>query len=202
MNAIEELKKEFSEITRLNHIRSLLGWDEHVNLPKGSSRGRGEQNALISKLIHERLISDKIGKLIKEAEKLPDLNLIDSTTLREAKRDYEQSAKLPTELVEEIAKASSLGYNKWVEAKEKNKYSIFQPHLEKLVGLKIQVAEKLDTHPDLYSTLIDLYEPGATYEWIANIFNKSKQNLNRIIEKLNSSSDKPDFSIHPRFCPG
>ena len=195
MNALEELKKEFTEITRLNHIRSLLGWDEMVNLPKGSFGARGEQNALMSKIAHERLISDKIGKLIKEAEKTTDLNLVDSATLREAKRDYEQEVKLPTELVEEISKTSSLGYVKWVEAREKNDFSIFQPVLEKLVGLQIQVAEKLDTHPDPYSTLIDLYEPGATYDWIANIFSKSKQNLNRIIKKLDASSDKPDFSI-------
>ncbi|GAH24173.1 unnamed protein product, partial [marine sediment metagenome] len=191
MKALEELKKEFTDITRLNHIRSLLGWDEMVNLPKGSFGARGEQNALMSKIVHERLISDKIGKLVKEAEKLTDLNLVDSATLREAKRDYEQEIKLPTELVEEISKTSSLGYVKWVEAREKNDFSIFQPVLEKLVGLQIQVAEKLDTHPDPYSTLIDLYEPGATYDWIANIFNKSKQNLNRIIKKLDGSSDKP-----------
>jgi len=195
MNAIEELKKEFSEITRLNHIRALLGWDEQVNLPKGSFGGRAEQNALMSKIVHERLISDRIGNLIKEAEKLTGLDLIDSATLREAKRDYEQEVKLPTELVEEISRTASRGYIKWVEAREKNDFSIFEPLLEKMIGLQIQVAEKLDTHPDLYSTLIDLYEPGATYDWIANIFNKSKQNLNRIIKKLDNSSDKPDFSI-------
>lgn len=195
MNAIEELKKEFIEITRLNYIHSLLGWDEQVNLPKGSFGGRAEQSALLSKIIHERLISDKIGKLIKEAEKLTDLNLIDNATLREAKRDYELEVKLPTDLVQEISKTASLGHIKWVEAREKNNFSIFQPLLEKMIGLQIQVAEKLDTHPDPYSTLIDLYEPGATYEWISKIFSKSKQNLNRIIEKLESSSDKPDFSI-------
>jgi len=195
MNAIEELKKEFSEIKRLNHIRALLGWDEQVNLPEGSFGGRAEQNALMSKIVHERLISDKIGRLIKEAEKSIDLNLIDSATLREAKRDYEQEVKLPTELVEEISKTGSLGNIKWVEARKKNDFSIFQPFLEKMIGLQIQVAEKLDTHPDPYSTLIDLYEPGATYDWIANIFDKSKQNLNRIIKKLQNSSDKPDFSL-------
>ena len=108
MNPLEELKKKFSEITRLNHIRNLLGWDEQVNLPNGSFGGRAEQSALLSKIVHERLISDKIGNLIKESEKLDHLNLIDAATLREAKRDYEQEVKLPTELVEEISKTSSL----------------------------------------------------------------------------------------------
>jgi len=195
MNPIEELKKKFSEITRLNHIRALLGWDEQVNLPNGSFGGRAEQSALMSKIVHERLISDKIGNLIKECEKLDNLDLIDAAFIREAKRDYDQEVKLPTKLVEEISKTASLGHAKWVEARKKDDFSLFQPLLEKMIGLQIQVAEKLDTHPDLYSTLIDLYEPGATYDWIAKIFSKSKQNLNKIIKKLNTSTDKPDFSI-------
>ena len=97
--------------------------------------------------------------------------------------------------MEEIAKTASLGHSKWVEARKKDNFSIFQPLLEKMIGLQIEVASKLETHPDPYSTLIDLYEPGATYDWIANIFNKSKPKLNKIIKKLDSSSDKPDFSI-------
>jgi len=195
MNPIEELKKEFSEITRLNHIRSLLGWDEQVNLPPGSFGGRAEQSALMSKIVHGRLISDKIGNLIKECEKLDNLDLIDAAFIREAKRDYDQEVKLPTKLVEEISKTASLGHAKWVEARKKDDFSLFQPLLEKMIGLQIQVAEKLDTHPDPYSTLIDLYEPGATYDWITKIFSKSKQDLNKIIKKLNTSTDKPDFSI-------
>ncbi len=195
MNPIEKLKKEFSEITRLNYIRSLLGWDEQVNLPPGAFGGRAEQNALMSKIVHERLISDKIGNLIKECERLDNLDLIDAAFIREAKRDYDQEVKLPTKLVEEISKTASLGHAKWVEARKKDDFSLFQPLLEKMIGLQIQVAEKLDTHPDPYSTLIDLYEPGATYNWIAKIFNKSKQDLNKIIKKLNTSTDKPNFSI-------
>ena len=195
MNPLEELKKEFSEITRLNHIRALLEWDEKVNLPTGSFGGRAEQSALMSKIVHERLVSDKIGKLINESEKLDSLGLIDTAFLREAKRDYEQEAKLPTELVEEISKTASLGHIKWVEARKKDNFSIFQPLLEKMVGLQIEVAEKLGTHSDPYSTLIDLYEPGATYDWIAKIFSKSKQDLDTIIKKLDASNDKPDFSI-------
>ena len=93
MNPIEELNKKFTEITRLNYIRALLGWDEQVNLPHGSFEGRAMQNALMSKIVHERLISDKIGKLIKKAEKLNDLNLIDAATLREAKRAYRISGR-------------------------------------------------------------------------------------------------------------
>ncbi|MFX0027171.1 MAG: carboxypeptidase M32, partial [Candidatus Hermodarchaeota archaeon] len=49
--------------------------------------------------------------------------------------------------------------------------------------------------PDAYSTLIDLYEPGATYDWIANVFNPIKPKLIDFVKRLNASSNKPDDSI-------
>jgi len=195
MNAIEELREYFAEITRLNYISSLLNWDQEVNMMNYKSvEGRAKQVSLISKLIHQRITSEKVGKLIKEAEKLT-LNEIENAMLREITREYNLETKLPVELVIEIAETSVLAAKNWRDARKKSDFSIFEKILEKTVELQKEKAEKLDTHPDLYSTLIDLYEPGANYEWIANIFNPIKPKLIDFVKKLNSSSDKPDDSI-------
>ena len=195
MNAIEELREYFAEIMRLNYISSLLNWDQEVNMMNYKSvEGRAKQTSLISKLIHQRITSEKVGKLIKEAEKL-SLNEIESAMLREITREYNLETKLPVKLVVEIAETSVLAAKNWRDARAKSDFSIFEKILEKTVELQKEKAEKLDTHPDLYSTLIDLYEPGANYEWIANIFNPIKPKLIDFVKKLNSSSDKPDDSI-------
>lgn len=195
MNAIEELRDYFTEIKRLSYIGSLLGWDQEVNMPRGSVLGRSKQLALIETLIHKRLTSDKARDLIKNAEIISNLNDLESAMIRESKREYELATKLPEKLVVEMSETGSKGVEAWRDAREKSDFSLFQPLLEKHVELQIERAERLGTHPDLYSTLIDLYEPGATYDWIANIFNKIKPKLVNIIKKLNSSSDKPDQSI-------
>ncbi len=192
---MKELREHFTEIMRLSYIGALLGWDQQVSMPKGSVKGRAEQMALMENLIHTRVKSDKTGKLIKNAEKLDNLSETDLAMIREAKREYDHATKIPDELVTEIAKTSSLGHIEWEKAREKSDFSIFKPYLEKIIKLRIEFAEKLDTGPTLYSTLLDLYEPGATYDWILKIFNGLKPKLVEIINKLNSASDKPDQSI-------
>jgi len=195
MSAIKELREHFAEIMRLHYIQALLGWDQEVNMMEYKGlEGRSKQVSLIEKLIHQRVTSEKVGRLIKEAEKL-DLNEIESAMLREITREYNLAIKLPEKLVTEIAETSILAAKEWREARAKSDFSIFQKLLEKTVELQKEKAEKLGTHPDLYSTLIDLYEPGATYDWIANIFNPIKPKLIDFVKKLNSSSDKPDGSI-------
>ncbi|MHA1488898.1 MAG: carboxypeptidase M32 [Promethearchaeota archaeon] len=199
MNSIKELREHFTKLKRLEYILALLGWDQQVYMPKGAVKARAEQIALIKGMIHKKLISPKTGKMISNAEKLKNLNLIDSAILREAKREYEQAIKLPMELVCEIAKTAVLGHQAWEKAREKSEFSIFQQLLGKMIGLQIEMAEKLDTGPSLYSSLLDLYEPGATADWVSRIFNNLSQKLGVILEKLHDSSDKPNQSILKKF---
>ncbi|MFW9866300.1 MAG: carboxypeptidase M32 [Candidatus Thorarchaeota archaeon] len=195
MSAIKELQEYFAEIMRLHYISSLLNWDQEVNMMKYKSlEGRSKQVSLIQKLIHRRETSDQVGKLIKKAEK-EDLNKIERAMLREIIREYTLATKLPEELVVEIAETSILASKDWREAREKSDFSIFEKILEKTVELQKEKAEKLGTHSDLYSTLIDLYEPGSTYGIIAKVFGPIKPKIIDFVKKLNSSSDKPDDSI-------
>jgi carboxypeptidase Taq len=196
MSVIKELTEYFNEIQRLNYVSALLGWDQQVNMMDYKSvEGRSEQRALLKKLIHQRLISEKAGKLITKAEKLKDLNDIDTAMVREAKRLYEQEVKLPEELVIEIAKTSVIGQQTWQKAREKSDFKLFESILEKTVELQREKATRLETHPDLYSTLIDLFEPGATYDWIVNVFTPIKPKLIDFVKKINTSPNKPDDSI-------
>ncbi|MFW9896889.1 MAG: hypothetical protein ACFFD7_13875, partial [Candidatus Thorarchaeota archaeon] len=195
MNAMNELKEHFAEIMRLNYISSLLNWDQEVNMMNYKSvEGRSKQVSLIRKLIHQRITSEKIGKLIKKAENLT-LDEVETAMLREIKREYDLETKLPEKLVTEIAETSILASKDWRDARKKSDFTIFENILEKTVELQREKAERLATHPDLYSTLIDLYEPGATYDWIANIFNPLRPKLIDFVKRLNSSSKKPDGSI-------
>ncbi|MFW9973091.1 MAG: carboxypeptidase M32 [Candidatus Odinarchaeota archaeon] len=201
MSAIKELQEYFAEIMRLHYIGATLNWDQEVNMRSYKSlAGRSKQIALIQKLQHQKITSENVGKLIKKAEKDTNLNEIETAMLREIRREYDLATKLPEELVTEIAETSVTASGIWREAYTKSDFSIFKEILEKTVELQKEKANKLATHPDIYSTLIDLYEPGATYDWIAKIFNPIKPKIVDVVKKLNSSSDKPDDSIlHKKY---
>jgi len=197
MTAIDDLKEYFTEIKRLSYVGSLLGWDQETYMPRGSVSGRAKQLSLVQKLIHQRLTSLEVGKLIQKAKKINNLNDIEAAMIRESEREYLHATKLPERLVIDITETGSQAVEAWRKAREEKKFkgSDFEPLLEKNVALQIEQAERLETHPDLYSTLIDLYEPGATYNWIANIFNKIKPKLVDFVKKLDSSSNKPKQDI-------
>ncbi|UCC19994.1 MAG: carboxypeptidase M32 [Promethearchaeota archaeon] len=199
MNAMKDLWDYFNEIMRLRYINALLDWDQQVNMPKGSVKGRAEQTALMQRLIHSRTKSDKTAHLIKDAEKQNNLSEIDLAMIREAKREYDQATKIPDKLVEDIAITGSVGNIEWEKAREKSDFSIFQPYLEKMINLQIELAERLDTGPTLYSTLIDLFEPGATYDWVSKVFNNLRPKLVKIVNKFEGSSDKPNQSILKKY---
>ncbi len=196
---MKKLWDHFNEIKRLIYIRNLLSWDQQVNMPKGSVKGRADQLVIIQNLIHKRIKSDKTGDLIRSVEKLNNLNVTDLAMIREAKRHYMQATRIPETLLSEITKQSTLGYNIWEKARKKSDFSIFQPYLEKMISLQIEYAEKLETGPTLYSTLIDLYEPGVTYDWILKIFMNLKPKLIKFIKTLEKSSNKPDQSVLKRY---
>jgi carboxypeptidase Taq len=197
MTAIEELRDYFTEIKRLSYINSLLSWDQETYMPTGSVEGRAKQLSLIEKLIHQRVTANKTGELINKAKESKDLDIIQKALIRESEREYLQATKLPEKLVMEISETGSKAVEAWKGARQNKKLkgSTFEPLLEKNIQLQIEKAEKLATHPDPYSTLIDLFEPGATYKWIADIFNKIKPKLSDFVKKLDLSSNKPSQYI-------
>ena len=195
MKAIEALKEYFTPLTRLRYIKAILEWDQQVNMPEGSVNGRSEQLALIEEIYHKKLISRETGLKIEKTDQEQNLNLIESALLREIKREYDKAIKIPIELAVEIEKTASLGHQAWEKAREKKDFKIFKPYLEKMVDLKRQYAEKISMGNTLYDSLLDIYEPGATSDWISKIFNAIKPKLINILEKINNSSSKPDQSI-------
>lgn len=195
MDPMKELREYFTELMRLSYISNLLDWDTQVYMPPGSSQGRSEQNALLEGIIHKKLVSDRTRELIKKAEVMPNPNLIETALLREAKRNYDRAVRVPIELVKEIAKTVTLGHKIWENARAKSDFLMFKEVLEKIVSLKQQEADKIDIGPTRYDTMLDLYEPGAKSDWILKIFSELKPHLIRIIEKLMSSSDKPNQEI-------
>ena len=50
-------------------------------------------------------------------------------------RDYDKARRVPPEFIQEQAIVSSKAFEAWIEARSKSDFSIFQPHLEKVVEL-------------------------------------------------------------------
>jgi len=208
--SLDFIYKEQKEVSLYGGIAALLGWDQMTYMPLKGSEERANQLSMISLLTHERVTSEVFYTHLKKLNTVSDtLSYKDRLVITKLLRDVEKARKLPAEFVETMTKTTSTAYGVWQEAREKNNFSLFQPHLEKIVELQKQYCDyiKLPGHP--YNSLLDDYEEGMTVDVLKREFAILRQQLVDLLENITSSpvyhNQKPmtmklDVSSQQELC--
>jgi carboxypeptidase Taq len=201
-SAYEELLTRMKELTLLGNTAGVLGWDQEVYMPGAGGPYRADQLSLLAGMCHQKFTDPKVGELIDQALTSPGDPLGDkAVNLREWKRSYERSKKLPQSLVEEMARVTSNAQVEWVEARKAKDFKRFQPWLEKIIALTQQQAECYGYEKNPYDALLEDYEPGLTSERLDQLFPPLKKRLAGLVAKITSAQKQPDLSILKRACP-
>lgn len=200
----QRLIAEIKQISLLGSCASVLGWDKQTYMPKGGAGHRAEQLALLTGMIHERATAPQIGDWLSEIENsdlISDPRSEAAVNIRELRRDYDRAIKLPQSLVEELARVATIAQQAWREAREKSDYALFQPHLKKILELKHQEVNALNTGETPYDILLDDYEPGETSENLTRVFSGLRDELVELVGAIAESGKKPDENILTRTYP-
>ena len=200
----QRLITEIKQISLLGSCAGVLGWDKQTYMPKGGAGHRAEQLALLTGMIHERATAPQIGDWLSEIENsdlISDPHSEAAVNVRELRRNYDRAIKLPRTLVEELARVATIAQQAWREAREKSDYALFQPHLTKILDLKHQEVNALNTGETSYDTLLDDYEPGETSENLTRVFSGLRDELVELVGAIAESGKKPDENILTRTYP-
>lgn len=165
---IMEIAEKYKPLWALDSVSALLEWDMETYMPLGSSAQRGFALAQTQLIRQERMT--QLVDLGAKAEKLMGLNDFEKGFVRVLKRDLDYYMKIPPKLLEDIIRTATEGTVVWREARKKSDFSMFQPYLKKMVGLKRQEAEKLGYTGHPYNALMDRYEEGVTTNDVDRIF--------------------------------
>jgi carboxypeptidase Taq len=185
VGALEDLRERLAQIHDLSRAAALLAWDERTMMPAGGAEARAETLATLARVRHEMFIDDEIGRLIDGARSgldggAPAGESIDADLVRVVARDWEKARRVPSDLRAELARASSLAENAWVEAKAKSDYAALLPHLERNVELTRRYADCYDGFPGFshpYDPLLDEYEPEMTTENMRAVLAELREGL-------------------------
>ncbi len=177
-------------VTRLEHITALLEWDQETYMPDGGTEERAAQIALMSGLHHEKSVETAWETLFSEADSadLADADEVDTAYLRETRKRWEKKVKIPTKLVEDLARQTSLSQSAWVGARRANDFAAFAPHLEKVIELEKEYASVVAPDSDPYDALLDEYEPGARGDEIAKVFDGLAEGLKELLGRIQSGT--------------
>ena len=193
----DELRRRLAEIHHLGRAKALLDWDERTMMPPGGAEARTEQVATLVRVRHEKLADEELGRLLDELEPFGEELTYDSddaALIRIARRDHEKARRVPNELHAEIARSASIAEQVWREAKQRNDFEMFLPHLERNVYLKLRYAHCFDRE-ETYDPLLDDYEPGMKTPEIAAILEDLKEALVPLVAELSEPGAAEDDSF-------
>lgn len=187
---IRELKAKLKELAHLASAAAVLEWDNEVNAPTLGRDARAEMIAYIVGLRHEKFTAPELEAVLVKAESVKKLTPEEHCIVRETRRDLDKAKKLPADFVRELAQVCAGSTDAWRTAKQSGNFKIFQPHLQKIVDLKIKEAEYLGYKESPYDALLDNFEPGLTAREAERILGELKEFLPGFIRQIKKSHAK------------
>jgi len=193
----EALRAQVAEVADLLGAMSLLGWDSQVNMPEGGAVARGRQEATLKRLVQARLVSPELEAALTKAEQVGgDEQHQRAIDALRAARDY--FARMPVALLAEESEVVSLATPAWRRAKQARDFSLFAPHLKRIVDLKRRFADVMGYEAHPYDALLNSFEPGARSADLLRMFEQIKVRLVPLAKRVHAAP-KPDtafMSLH------
>ncbi len=199
-SAYEKLLARAREIALIDNTSNLLQWDQETYLPRQANDYRGEQLAWLSGHSHRLLTAPEVGDWLKGAA---DGGFAEGTVehanVTRLQRKYDRATRVPVAFVEALEREKSHGHATWVEARQKNDFTIFQPSLTRLLDLSRALADHWGYPGDgeRYDALLETYEPGITTANLTELFAglrpplvellKERKNQHRPLQRLDGT---------------
>lgn len=204
--SIARLRELDREIVLLTHTSSLLGWDQETYMPEKGIDERAEQLAVLGGLIHEKTVSPESGRLLdllgvsdSEPRGKPELPELDRDFLRAMYRRYRREVRLPTRLVTELSRETSLAQAVWAKARKENDFAAFAPRLERVVALTREKAELLGFEDEPYDALLDEFEPWMKTSSVRAIFDRLQPALTSLAGRIRHAVQIDDRFLHTSY---
>lgn len=199
MNAkYKDLLTRLGKISDFRAAAALLSWDQETYMPPAGAEGRATQLSTLQATAHELFISDETGELLGDLiAGYADLEYdsLEASILRVSKRDYDRQRRIPSELIARLTKAASLGQVAWVEARKASDFGTFQPYLEEMVALTMEMADAFGYEERIYDALLDRFEPEMRTTQVESLFEEMKAGLIPLVEAISERQDAVDGSV-------
>lgn len=198
----DEVAKYVRETALLETTLAVLEWDERTGLPADAGGYRAEQATFLSGLIHQRKTcpqyGEKLAKLQESDLVSPGGELATRATIERLSKDYKRNTQLPMDLVQAISKATVLGQQAWEQARAKDDWQMFKPHMSEVYSLRKQEAELIKGDGSLYDALLDQYEEGASSQVLTQTFADLRSELVPLVQELATASSPPSGAAWKR----
>ena len=181
---INQIVDAYKPIWSLKHAISLMGWDFETYMPRGGTEERGMADSQLHMLQKDLLLKKEFIALVELAKKQGSLDDFEKGIVRVLDREITKEVKIPKELTEAESLVRIRGNMAWREARAKSDFKKYQPHLEKMIEIKKQIAAKWGFQKHPYNALLDTFEEQLTVDDLDRVFSALTPRIQKILKKL------------------
>eukprot|EP00242_Pyramimonas_sp_CCMP2087_P016560 CAMPEP_0198204252 /NCGR_PEP_ID=MMETSP1445-20131203/7647_1 /TAXON_ID=36898 /ORGANISM="Pyramimonas sp., Strain CCMP2087" /LENGTH=555 /DNA_ID=CAMNT_0043876041 /DNA_START=119 /DNA_END=1783 /DNA_ORIENTATION=+ len=195
----DTLCEKLQEISTLNGVSGLLGWDEQVMMPPGAAGVRSKQSSVLAGITFEKSSAPELGDILNRLNedvqsKGEDFTATELAVIRDASRNYRKTTVLTKDIAQRSAELTSKGYQSWVKARQESDFSLFAPMLEDWVSLLKEKCALIDDSKPVYDVCLDDYERGLTAARLDEVFAQVKAGLVPLLDDIRTKGTAPDRS--------
>jgi carboxypeptidase Taq len=173
----------------ISSAKAVIGWDQETYLPAAAAKHRAAQLAWLSARAHDLATSEAWQRALETAEAAdPGTDPIHHANLRELRRSFNRATKLPTALVARATAASSLAKHAWADARQRSDFATFAPHLQTLLEIAREKADRWGYADEPYDALLEGYERGTNTAAVASLFDSLRPELREIARQAVATS--------------
>ena len=185
---MNQILDAYKPMWSIKHAVSLMGWDFETFMPKEGTEERGVADSQLHMLHKDLLLNKEFTGLVESAKKLDNLGDLEKGILRVLDKEITKQIKIPKELTEAESLVRIRGNMAWREARAKSDFKMFEPHLQKMIEIKKEIAAKwgYDNHP--YDALLDTFEEQLTVDDLDRIFGVLTPRIQKLLKKLVDSN--------------
>lgn len=198
----EQIQEYLKGISRYNQMQVLLCWDMKTRMPKEGFAGHSDALTYVSTEQFKLMTSPELKGYLETLNEPEEFDRLDADwqfIVRRMKRELEKQERMPEAFVSELVQAQAKAGQAWQEAKRASDFSLFAPHLEKMIDLVKRRCAYTDPGKDVYEVLLDCFEEGMDSATIDRIFGELKEALLPLLKKI-LAAEQPNDSKFGAFC--
>ena len=197
MSELEKKLKDFLELKKqYDHVTTLLYWDMETGTPKMGQQAHVDALTYFSTKSFEMGTSDELEQMLHALSEPKEYEALDDTMkfiVTRMKRDIDKDKRIPKDRFEAFVRAQAEAGNAWRDAKNASDFSMFAPHLEKMIEMRKEITGYTDPGKDIYDALINNYEEGMDTATIDRLFGDLKKELIPLVKQI-LAAKQPDDS--------
>lgn len=201
--ALEKLQAYIKETNQYTHMITLLSWDMKTGMPKNGFEKHSDALTFFSTKEFERNTSKELEKLLEKLSEEKEFARLDDNwkfIVNKMKREVEKNKRIPKDFYESYIKEQAESENAWEKAKNASDFSMFAPHLKKIIEMTTQKIQYTNPDEDVYDVLLDQYEEGVDADTIDYLFDELKKELIPLLKKI-LAAKQPEEKIGQKSYP-